>query len=278
MRGKRKKIITVAPARGILDLFDVKELFMRIDLIIALVLRDLKVRYRRTLIGMGWAILQPFTQMVIFSLIFGKFAKIPSEGIPYPIFVYSALVPWQLFSRSLSDVSMSIVNNSHIITKIYFPRIILPLSVLISACVDFFISLSILFVLMIIYGFHITLNILFFPAFLFLQIMCSLGVGLSLAAINVKFRDVKYILPFLNQVWLFATPIIYPARIIPENFRFIIALNPMTAVIEGWRWCLIGAELPSIKVFAVSSFVVLVLFIIGTLLFFKMEKEFADII
>jgi len=274
----RSKEVIIKPAEGVLEVINLKEVLRRLDLVFAFALRDIKVRYRRTLIGIGWAILQPFTQMVIFSFIFGKFAKIPSEGIPYPIFVYSALVPWQLFSRTLSDVSMSILNNSNIIGKIYFPRIIIPISVLISACFDFFISLSILFVLMLIYGYPISSNVFFFPVFMLVQLLCSLGVGLSLSAINVKFRDVKYTLPFLNQIWLFATPVIYPTRIIPEKFQFIIAFNPMTAVIEGWRWCLLGTKFPSISVFAISLFVILVLFLVGLYLFFKMEKEFADII
>ena len=274
----RRKEVIIKPPNSFFEVINLKEVLRRLDLVFVFAIRDIKVRYRRTLIGIGWAILQPFTQMVIFSFIFGKFAKIPSEGIPYPIFVYSALVPWQLFSRTLSDVSMSILNNSHIISKIYFPRIIIPISILISACFDFFMSLSVLFLLMLIYGFHVPSNIFFFPVFLLLQIFCSLGVGLSLSAINVKFRDIKYTLPFLNQIWLFATPVIYPTRIIPEKFQFIIALNPMTGIIEGWRWCLLGTKFPELSVFAISSFVIVVLLLVGLFLFFKMEKEFADII
>ncbi|GBD03124.1 Teichoic acid translocation permease protein TagG [bacterium HR19] len=274
---EKKETIIIKPPSSVFDAINLKEIISRIDLLFALAIRDIKIRYRRTIIGFGWAVIQPFAQMVIFSLIFGKFTKIPSENVPYPIFVYSALVPWQLFARALNDASMSVVNNIHIISKIYFPRIILPMSVIISALVDFFSAFSILILLMIFYGVIPTAKVLLFPVFVFVEILCALGVALWLSALNVKFRDVKYTLQFLTQIWLFATPVIYPAKIIPEKFKFIFALNPMTGVVEGFRWILLNTTPPDFTMMAISTLMIFIVFIFGVVFFYKMEKEFADI-
>ncbi len=267
----------IKPPSGFFGTLDIGEILRRHELIFSFAVRDIKVRYRRALIGIGWAILQPFSQMVLFSIIFGKFAKIPSDGFPYPIFVYSALIPWQFFSRALTEASLSVVANAGVISKIYFPRIILPLASIISSSLDFFIALSVLFLLMIFYGVYPPLNILLFPVFLTVLVMCALGVALWLSAINVKFRDVKYALQFINLLWFFSTPVIYPTSFLPENFRFIISFNPMVSIIEGFRWCILGYRLPDIGHFALSVFVVIFLFISGLWYFHRTEKEFADI-
>jgi len=274
----RKPETIIKPPSRFLGVFDLKELTRRIDLLLALAERDIKVRYRRTLIGIGWAIVQPLFQMIVFSIIFGKFAKMETGEIPYPVYIYSALVPWQFFSRSLTEASMSVVGNANVISKIYFPRVILPLSVILSAGFDFLFVFSVLIFLMIIYGILPSLNILFFPLFLILQIMCALGVALWLAPINVKYRDVKYTLQFINQLWFFATPIVYPSHIIPEKFRIIQFINPMTGVVEGYRWSLINSPAPDISHLIISVSIILFLFITGFIYFHRQEKDFADII
>jgi lipopolysaccharide transport system permease protein len=268
----------IKPPNRFLGVFDIKELRRRIDLLFAFAERDIKVRYRRTLIGIGWAIIQPLFQMIIFSIIFGKFAKIETGQIPYPVYIYSALVPWQFFSRSLTEASMSVVGNAGMISKIYFPRVILPLSVILSAGFDFLFVFAVLILLMIIYGIFPSLNIIFFPLFLILQLMCALGVALWLAPINVKYRDVKYTLQFLNQLWFFATPIVYPPHIIPEKWRVIQFFNPMTGVVEGYRWSLLGAQPPELSHLLISIFTILLLFISGFIYFHRQEKDFADIV
>jgi lipopolysaccharide transport system permease protein len=268
----------IKPPNRFLGVFDIKELRRRIDLLFAFAERDIKVRYRRTLIGIGWAIIQPLFQMIIFSIIFGKFAKIETGQIPYPVYIYSALVPWQFFSRSLTEASMSVVGNAGIISKIYFPRVILPLSVILSAGFDFLFVFAVLILLMIIYGIFPSLNIIFFPLFLILQLMCALGVALWLAPINVKYRDVKYTLQFLNQLWFFATPIVYPTHIIPEKWRVIQFFNPMTGVVEGYRWSLLGTQPPELSHLLISISTILLLFISGFIYFHRQEKDFADIV
>jgi lipopolysaccharide transport system permease protein len=268
----------IKPPNRFLGVFDIKELRRRIDLLFAFAERDIKVRYRRTLIGIGWAIIQPLFQMIIFSIIFGKFAKLETGQIPYPVYIYSALVPWQFFSRSLTEASMSVVGNAGIISKIYFPRVILPLSVILSAGFDFLFVFAVLILLMIIYGIFPSLNIIFFPLFLILQLMCALGVALWLAPINVKYRDVKYTLQFLNQLWFFATPIVYPPHIIPEKWRVIQFFNPMTGVVEGYRWSLLGTQPPELSHLLISISTILLLFISGFIYFHRQEKDFADIV
>jgi lipopolysaccharide transport system permease protein len=268
----------IKPPNRFLGVFDIKELRRRIDLLFAFAERDIKVRYRRTLIGIGWAIIQPLFQMIIFSIIFGKFAKLETGQIPYPVYIYSALVPWQFFSRSLTEASMSVVGNAGIISKIYFPRVILPLSVILSAGFDFLFVFAVLILLMIIYGIFPSLNIVFFPLFLILQLMCALGVALWLAPINVKYRDVKYTLQFLNQLWFFATPIVYPPHIIPEKWRVIQFFNPMTGVVEGYRWSLLGTQPPELSHLLISISTILLLFISGFIYFHRQEKDFADIV
>lgn len=240
--------------------------------------RDLKVRYRQTVIGGLWAIIQPFVTMIIFSIFFGGLAKIPSDNIPYPIFSYAALVPWTFFANSINLASNSLVNNSEIIKKIYFPRLTMPIAVVLGGLVDFVLAFILLLCMMLYYGFVPTINIIWFPAFLLLAMLTSLGVGLWLAAINVQYRDVRYMVPFLIQAWMYATPIAYPSSLLSEPWRTLYGLNPMVGVVEGFRWALLGTGTGPGLMMIASSAVSLILFISGIYYFRRMEKTFADVI
>ena len=240
--------------------------------------RDLKVRYKQTLLGASWAVLQPFLTMVVFSIFFGNLAKVPSDGVPYPIFSYTALIPWTLFSKALQDASRSLVANSHMITKIYFPRMILPLASVLAGVVDFLIAFIVLIAMMIFYGIAPTANIWTLPLFLILALITAIGVGLWLSALNVLYRDINYVLPFLTQFWMFLTPIAYPSSMVPEQFQVLYALNPMTGVVEGFRWALLGSgQAPGIMTL-VSSLVAVILLVSGLFYFRRMERQFADMV
>lgn len=269
--------IVIEPRRGLLDL-NLKSIWEYRDLLYFLVLRDLKVRYKQTVIGVTWVILQPLITMVVFTFVFGKFAKIPSDGLPYPIFAYSALLPWQLFSSSLSRGGGSVVGNSNLISKIYFPRLILPISGILSPLVDFAIAFIILIGMMIWFGSVPTWGVLTLPLFMLLAILTALAVGLWLAALNVRYRDVGHAIPFLIQLWMFASPVVYPVSMIPEKWRLLYSLNPMAGVIEGFRWALLGKESPDFGVIAVSTVMVIALLIPGLLFFRHTELTFADVI
>ena len=240
--------------------------------------RDLKVRYKQTLLGASWAILQPFLTMVVFSIFFGNLAKVPSDGVPYPIFSYTALIPWTLFSKALQDASRSLVANSHMITKVYFPRMILPLSSVIAGVVDFFIAFIVLLGMMVFFHIIPTAKIWVLPFFLLLALITAVGVGLWLSALNVLFRDINYILPFLTQFWMYLTPIAYPSSMVPLKWRVIYALNPMVGVVDGFRWALLGTGQPPGVVAMVSSIVALLLLISGMFFFRRMERLFADMV
>ncbi len=241
--------------------------------------RDLKVRYKQTLLGASWAVLKPFLNMVVFTIFFGGLAKVPSEGVPYPIFSFAALLPWELFSNALSISSRSLVQNRHMITKIYFPRVILPLSSTLSGVVDFLIAFVILLAMMAFYRIQPTLNMLTLPLFLLLAIVAALGVGLWLSALNVLYRDIGYITPFLTQFWLFITPIVYPTSMIPEQWRVLYSLNPMTGVVEGFRWAILGTQqgAPGLTLY-ISIAVSVVLLISGMYYFKRMERHFSDLV
>jgi lipopolysaccharide transport system permease protein len=236
------------------------------------------VRYKQTVLGASWAVLQPFLTMVIFSVIFGRIANLDSEGIPYPIFTFAALLPWQLFSRALSDASGSLVGAQSMITKVYFPRLFLPMAAVLSGLVDFAIAFVVMLGLMIYYGITPTLAILTVPLFLLLAIITAMAVGMWLSAINVKYRDVKYVTPFLIQLWLFGTPIAYSAKLIPEQFRILYGLNPMAGVVNGFRWALLGQEATLDPLLFPSIIMVLVLFVSGLIYFQRTEQTFADIV
>lgn len=276
-----KKQVIIEPSRGWISL-QLRALWQYRELLYFLVWRDLKVRYKQTLLGVGWIILQPIISMVIFSFLFGGLLDVPSGGVPYPIFVYSGLLPWNYFANSLNRSSTSLVNNQNLITKVYFPRLIVPMSGVLSGLVDFLVSFIVLIGLMIVFNFYPTPNTIYLPAFLLLAITSALGFGLWLSALNVRYRDVNYITPFLIQIWMYITPVIYPVTIIPERFRFLLALNPMTGVVEGFRWALLGEQLADVQppgfVFLWSVGVSFLVLVSGAIYFRYTERRFADII
>jgi lipopolysaccharide transport system permease protein len=241
-------------------------------------LRDIKVRYQQTMLGAAWAILQPLTQMLIFSLFFGRMLKVGSDGVPYPVFAYCALLPWQLFAYALTQSSNSLVDNNHLITKVYFPRLILPLASVIAGLVDFAVAFVILLGLMLWFGITPTLATLLLPLFVALAIAAALSAGLWLSALNVQFRDVRYTLPFLTQVLFFLTPIVYPASAVPAKWQWAYGLNPMAGVVEGFRWALLGHRPPDATLLLVSIAMTLALLTGGLLYFRRMERRFADVV
>ena len=254
-----------------------RELWSYRELLYFLTLRDVKVRYKQTALGAAWAVIQPFFMMIVFSLFFGRLAKVPSDGVPYPIFTFCALLPWQLFAHALTESSNSLVANERLITKVYFPRLVVPMSAVLGGLVDFAVAFVILLAMMFYYGVVPTGAILALPAFILLAIMTALGVGLWLSALNVKYRDVRYTINFLIQFWLFATPVAYPSSIVPEHWRALYGLNPMAGVVEGFRWALLGNKPPG-AMLAVSVGVVIVILVGGLYYFRHMEREFADVV
>lgn len=267
----------IAPPCGWVSL-DLSELWTYRELLCFLVWRDLKVRYRQTILGAMWAILQPVLTMVVFSFLFGRLAKIPSDGIPYPVFAYTGLLPWQLFAHALTESGNSIVAHQQLITKVYFPRLVIPIAAVLSGLVDTAIASVVLVLLMLHYGIVPTVAALALPFWMLLAIGAALGVGLWLAALNVQYRDVRYTLPFLTQVWLFLTPIAYPASLVPEPWRPFYGLNPMAGVVEGFRWSLLGTGQAPTTLLAVSVGVVLVVLIGGLWYFKRLERSFADVV
>ncbi len=267
----------IEPPRGWLNL-QLKEMWHFRELLYFLVWRDLKVRYKQTVLGAAWVIIQPVITMVIFSIIFGRLAKLPSDGIPYPIFTYSALLPWQLFSRAISEASSSLVGNSQFVTKIYFPRLFLPASSILSGLVDFFISMFILFGLMWFYHIPVTPRIFVLPVLIIITIITSMAAAMWLSAINVKYRDVKYTLPFLLQAWQYITPVVYSSSIIPEKWRILYGLNPMAGVVDGFRWALLGQQMEITSIMWISAIAIILLTFGGLVYFQRMESSFSDII
>ena len=256
---------------------DLVELWNYRELLYSFTWRDVKIRYKQTALGFLWAIIQPLCMMLIFTVFFGRLAKIPSDGIPYPLFVLAALLPWTLFAEGLTRSTNSMIVNANIMTKVYFPRLIMPLSGILSPLVDFVFSFLILVVMMAWYGFIPTLNIIFLPLFILLALATSLGIGLWLSALNVQYRDFQYTIPFLIQLWLFASPVVYPASLVPEPVRFLYGLNPMAGAIEGFRWALLGTEMPGAMIL-VSVGMVVVLLVSGAFYFRKMEQYYADVV
>src|SRR2546422_2308857 len=267
----------IAPSKGWVSL-KLNELWEYRELLHFLVWRDIKVRYKQTALGASWAIIQPFFTMIVFSLFFGHLAKMPSDGIPYPIFSFAALVPWGFFANGLSQSSNSLVGSSNLITKVYFPRLIVPLASVFSGIVDFLVAFVVLLVIMLYYGLVPTLNILWLPLFVLLSLVTSLGVGLWLSALNVEYRDVRYIVPFLTQFWMLATPIAYPSSLLHEPWRTIYGLNPMVGVVEGFRWALLGTRMAPGPIIAASSLAAVVTLVSGAFYFRRMEKTFADVV
>jgi len=269
--------IHIQPARKWLSL-DVGELWVYRELIYFLIWRDIKVRYKQTAIGAAWAILQPLLMMVIFTLVFQYIAKIQSDGVPYPVFAYTALLPWSFFSGALSRCSASVAQQANLVSKVYFPRLIAPLSATVSGIVDFAISFALLALMLAWYGIMPTWGVLALPVLLFLALMTALSVGLWLSALHVKYHDVGHLIPFLVQMWMYASPVAYPVSEIPEKWRLIYSLNPMVGVIEGFRWALLGTQRPDFRVMAVSISCVFALLFAGVIYFKRMERSFADVI
>ena len=255
-----------------------KELWEYRELLYFLVWRDVKVRYKQTALGATWAIIQPLFTMLVFSLFFGYLAKVPSDGIPYPIFTFCALLPWQLFAHALTESSNSLVANERLITKVYFPRLVVPIAAVLGGLVDFAVAFVILLLMMLYYGIVPTWAIVTLPGFILLAVMTALGVGLWLSALNVKYRDVRYTIGFMIQFWLFATPVAYSSSIVPETWRPLYGLNPMAGVVEGFRWALLGKSEPPGALLAVSVAVVILLLVGGLYYFRRMEQEFADVV
>jgi len=270
-------MMLIEPPEGWVSL-KLDEVWAYRELLFFLVWRDIKVRYKQTIMGASWAIIQPIFTMVIFSLFFGRLAGVPSDGIPYPIFSFAALVPWTFFANALTQASNSLVNNPDMIKKIYFPRLTMPVATVLAGVVDFALAFIVLLGMMVFYGLLPTLNLLWLPFFLLLALITSLGVSLWLSAMNVQFRDIRYTIPFLTQAWLFVTPIAYPSSLLPEPWRVLYGLNPMVGVVEGFRWALLGTDTAPGPIIIVSSSVALALLISGAFYFRRLEKAFADVI
>ena len=269
--------IRIEPSQGWVSL-KLRELVEYRELLYFLVWRDVKVRYKQTILGVGWAIIQPFFTMVVFSIFFGRLAKMPSDGIPYPIFSYAALVPWTFFANGLNNASNSLVSGANLIRKVYFPRLAMPVATVLSGVIDFVLSFIMLLGMMLYYRIIPTANVLWLPFLLMLALVTSLGVSLWLSAMNVQFRDVHYIIPFLTQFWLFATPIAYPSSLLSEPWRTLYGINPMVGVVEGFRWALLGTNTAPGPIVIVSSAAAILLLVSGALYFRRMEKTFADVI
>lgn len=269
--------LRIKPSKGWVSL-KLHELWEYRELLYFLTWRDIKVRYKQTILGGAWAIIQPFFTMLVFSLFFGRLAKMPSDGIPYPIFSFAALVPWTFFANGLNQSSNSLVGSANLITKVYFPRLTIPMATVLSGVVDFLLAFAVLIVMMLYYGIVPSINTLWLPFFLLLALVTSLGVGLWLSAMNVKYRDVRYVVPFITQFWMFATPIAYPSNLLSEPWRTLYGVNPMVGVVEGFRWALLGAKTGPGAIVIVSSITALAVLISGAFYFRRMEKSFADLV
>ena len=270
-------VTVIEPVEGWIPI-DLRKLWDKREILYFLIWRDIKVRYKQTLLGGAWAVLQPFLTMVVFSVIFGYLAKVPSDGIPYPVFTYTALLPWMFFSHAITESGNSLVLNHQLITKVYFPRLVIPLASVLAGLVDFAIGFIVLIGMMLFYGIVPTPAVLVLPFFILLELFTGLGAGLWLATLNVRYRDVRYTIPFLVQFWLFITPVAYPSSLIPERWRVIYGLNPMAGVVEGFRWALLGKGGSISPEILVSCVVVVGLLISGLYYFRRLERTFSDVI
>ena len=283
--GLQDEIITLRPSRGWTAL-QLVDLWRYRELIYFLIWRDIKVRYKQTVLGATWAILQPFLSMVVFTIFFGRLGNLPSDNVPYPIFNFTALLPWGLFSKAISDAGRSMVSNRSMITKVYFPRMVIPLASVLGGLVDFGIAFLVLVGMIIYYNVApnstytvtITPAVLTLPLFVLLALVTSLGVGLWLSALNVNYRDVNYVIPFLTQLWFFMTPIVYSSSMLSNNVQLIYALNPMVGVVNGFRWALLGIDYGLPVTFVISTGVSVILLVTGLFYFRRMERTFADLI
>jgi lipopolysaccharide transport system permease protein len=271
------RMIRIVPSHGWVAL-RLGELWEYRELLYFLIWRDIKVRYKQTILGASWAIIQPFFTMVVFSLFLGRLARMPSDGLPYPIFSFAALVPWTFFANGLTQASNSLVNNSSLLTKVYFPRLLIPIAAVSAGAIDFLLAFLVLLGMMLFFGVAPTVHVVWLPLLLLLAFVAALGVGLWFAALNVLYRDVRYVVPFLVQIWLFSTPIAYPSSLVPERWQALYALNPMVGVVEGFRWALLGTgRAPGLMV-GLSAFVAVTALISGAFFSRRMEKMFADVV
>ena len=274
---RQSPILNIEPSNSWVSL-KLGEVWQYRELLYFLIWRDIKVRYKQTALGAAWAIIQPLFSMLIFSLFFGRLAKMPSDGIPYPLFSLAALVPWTFFANGLNQSSNSLVASANLLKKVYFPRLVIPIATVLAGVVDFALSFVVLLGLMAYYGIAPTIKLLWMPLFLLLALVTSLAVGLWMSALNVKYRDVRYIVPFIIQVWMFSTPIVYPSSLLPASWRTIYGLNPMVGVVEGFRWALLGTNTVPGFMIAVSATAALLILVGGAFYFRHMEKSFADIV
>jgi lipopolysaccharide transport system permease protein len=271
-------LVVIEPRRRATLALTLRDLWTYHELLYFLMWRDVKVRYKQTLLGVMWAILQPLIMMLIFTLFFGKLVGVPSDGVPYPVFAFAGLLPWTFFATAANSSGNSVVNSANLITKVYFPRLIVPMAAVGAALLDFAITFVVLGALMIYYGVGLTWGALMLPVLVLLLIMLALAFGILMSALNVKYRDIRFALPFLIQLWFFASPIIYPASLVPERWRWVQALNPMTGIIEGFRAALFGRKAFDWQALAISAAITIVLLAYAVLSFKRMEKSFADIV
>lgn len=274
---RQSPVLNIEPSKSWVSL-QLGDLWQYRELLYFLIWRDIKVRYKQTALGAAWAIMQPLFTMLIFSLFFGRLAKMPSDGIPYPLFTFTALVPWTFFANGLNQSSNSLVASANLLKKVYFPRLVIPIATVFAGVIDFLLAFAVLLGLMAFYGTTPTIHIVWTPLFLLLALVTSLGVGLWLSALNVKYRDVRYITPFIVQVWMFSTPIVYPSSLLPGAWRTIYGLNPMVGVVEGFRWTLLGTNTAPGFMIGLSAIVAVAILIGGAFYFRHMEKTFADIV
>ena len=269
--------ILIQPKKNLLHL-DLREVWHYQELLYFLVWRDVKIRYKQTLIGAAWVMIQPLLTMLVFAVVFGYFAGIPSDGVPYAIFAYTGLLPWNYFAQAVTRSGASVVNNASLVSKVYFPRLIIPLAAVVSPVVDFLVAFLLLIGLMAWYRIVPTWGVLALPIFMLLAVITAWTISLFLSSLYVKYRDVGHIIPFLTQLWMFASPVVYPVSLVPEQWRLLYSLNPMVGVIEGFRWALLGKASPDFRIMTISAAVIIVLLWVGIIYFKKMERIFADVI
>jgi lipopolysaccharide transport system permease protein len=270
-------ITVIRPSRG-WSALNLADLWAHRELLYFLIWSDLKLRYKQTSLGAVWAVLQPFLTMVVYSIFLGRLARVPSDGIPYPVFVYTALVPWTFFANALSQSSLSLIRYERVITKVFFPRLIIPMSAIAGGLVDLGIAFVLLVGIVMYYGIMPGIALLMLPLFVLLATVTALAVSLWLSALNVQYRDVRYTVPFLTQVWMFMTPVIYPASLVPERWHLLYGLNPMAGVVEGFRWSLLGQSSPSFPIMLASGTMTMLILIGGLYYFRRMERTFADVV
>jgi lipopolysaccharide transport system permease protein len=277
MNSTAQPTVIIEPSQGLFHL-DLKAVWEYRELLYFLVWRDVKVRYKQTVLGATWAILQPVMTMTIFTVIFSYFARIPSDGLPYPVFAYAALLPWNYFAQAMNRSGNSLVGNAGLITKVYFPRLMIPLASTVTPAVDLAVSFIPLIGLMVWFGITPTRGVVALPFFLLLAMITALSIGLWLSPIHARYHDVGYVVPFLTQFWMYASPVVYPVSLVPERWRWLYGLNPMVGVIEGFRWALLGKTSPDFRVMAISASVVLLLFLGGIVFFKRMERTLVDVV